>query len=402
MSNPVNLKELFTSDSDNSLLDKINYNFDQLIDHQGPKGEKGDQGPPGPDGQTGPMGPQGNMGFQGPVGDDGVANEEYWAKPTSEPEAITTIFPISTGSNAPNVVIGYSSTDADYGLPVTDAQLHIHRDLSLFDDHIKLTAFRSGTSALEMVSKIRLTEDAGTQVFEIENDEGNITMNADSIYFKNDGINSFSIQSGLTEASSDNFTITNTTTTIQTDDLFLNTKTPQAGYIVASTGTEGGVDWVNPAIAETNLPIGTIIQLLPALFDNTNFVLTETGANLSQLRFGAGRSGGVYAGWYLCHGRTWIKDGSISYAVPDLSSFSVTIDEEPLDPPITEENIQLVAGSDSSMAATINGGLYDVTGIVANGVINDIELTTSLTPNFSVYKLPHIIYLGFDNLYWTT
>lgn len=393
MPNPVNLKELYTTDSDNTLLDKINYNFDQLIDHQGPKGETGEQGFQGPQGQSGPMGPQGDIGVQGPVGADGVANEEYWTKPSSEAEAITTIFPISSGTNAPNVVIGYSSADANYDQPLSGAQLQIHKDAVLFDDHIRLTAFRSGTLANEMVSRIRLADYSNVQTFEIQTDEGNISLNADTINLKNGGTTTLSITSGLTTAESDSFTINSTTTTIETDDLVLNTKSPQGGYIAASFDSQGTVVWINPIEKELNLPVGTIIQLLPSLFDDTNFYLNETGADPEQLRFGAGK--GIYAGWYLCHGFTW-TDGTTGFTTPDLSSFSIELDDSPF---LTQGNIQLVAGGDVFMSATEIGGLYSIEDSVDTNVIVDVELPIG-TPNFDVHKLVHIIYLADSGLYW--
>ena len=56
----LNLKQIFYTDSDQIKLDKVNYNFDQLITNGG--------GPQGPVGVGGSQGAQGTMGFQGPIG----------------------------------------------------------------------------------------------------------------------------------------------------------------------------------------------------------------------------------------------------------------------------------------------------------------------------------------------
>ena len=52
---PISLKHInYTSDSDTIKLDKVNYNFDQLVANGG--------GPRGPQGAVGQTGPQGNTG----------------------------------------------------------------------------------------------------------------------------------------------------------------------------------------------------------------------------------------------------------------------------------------------------------------------------------------------------
>ena len=54
----LNLKQIFVADSDQIKLDKVNYNFDQLVANGG--------GPQGPQGIQGPTGMTGPIGFFGP------------------------------------------------------------------------------------------------------------------------------------------------------------------------------------------------------------------------------------------------------------------------------------------------------------------------------------------------
>ena len=65
----INLKELFGSDSQNITADKLNYNFNKLLELgvglPGERGLTGIQGPAGPAGPTGPTGPGGNKWFVG-------------------------------------------------------------------------------------------------------------------------------------------------------------------------------------------------------------------------------------------------------------------------------------------------------------------------------------------------
>ena len=65
----INLKELFGSDPQNITADKLNYNFNKLLELgvglPGERGLTGIQGPAGPAGPTGPTGPGGNKWFVG-------------------------------------------------------------------------------------------------------------------------------------------------------------------------------------------------------------------------------------------------------------------------------------------------------------------------------------------------
>ena len=74
----INLQEIYVSDTDLIKIDKINYNFDQILGQGG-----GPQGLQGLQGLTGLTGPQGNIGPQGQTGPQGssgsAANvEERW------------------------------------------------------------------------------------------------------------------------------------------------------------------------------------------------------------------------------------------------------------------------------------------------------------------------------------
>jgi hypothetical protein len=63
----INLKELFPSDSQDSTVDKINFNFNKLLElgigEQGLRGFSGIQGSAGPSGIVGPAGERGNAWF---------------------------------------------------------------------------------------------------------------------------------------------------------------------------------------------------------------------------------------------------------------------------------------------------------------------------------------------------
>jgi len=62
----INILNLLEGDNQSNLVDKINYNFDQILSAGGgPQGAVGPAGPTGPIGPQGPQGPQGVQGLQG-------------------------------------------------------------------------------------------------------------------------------------------------------------------------------------------------------------------------------------------------------------------------------------------------------------------------------------------------
>lgn len=62
----INILNILQGDSQSNIVDKINYNFDQILSAGG--GPQGAQGLIGPTGPIGPQGPQGVQGAQGPSG----------------------------------------------------------------------------------------------------------------------------------------------------------------------------------------------------------------------------------------------------------------------------------------------------------------------------------------------
>ena len=62
----INILNLLEGDNQSTLVDKLNYNFDQILSAGGgPQGTIGPLGPTGPIGPQGPQGPQGIQGLQG-------------------------------------------------------------------------------------------------------------------------------------------------------------------------------------------------------------------------------------------------------------------------------------------------------------------------------------------------
>lgn len=76
---PINLKEVFVTDSNQIKVEKINYNFDQIIGTGGQLGPRGPQGVQGNIGPVGPQGAQGEVGPSGAAGTDGADGLDRWS-----------------------------------------------------------------------------------------------------------------------------------------------------------------------------------------------------------------------------------------------------------------------------------------------------------------------------------
>lgn len=424
----INLKQISISDSDNIKLDKVNYNFDQLVANGGgPQGAIGPKGDTGAQGVTGATGPQGFQGATGPQGIDGPVTTTYWkniqGQSGSGNLSADTLLPIHDVTAAipmaypPVISIGFLSTDPQYNTaqPINAGQSpyqwiinrknHFVSNLRFTNDAIGnyfdfimtndtqnlintfTMAFGNVTNskiiwyAEEHIFKSNIT---GNELFKVNETE--ITYNTDVVY-NNPVVINQQLTIGNANAAVDKIAVADNAT----------------GKVVFKTKNEiGGI-----------VPYGTIISMLPSIFsDATKFVKNETiYANISPqrelpipIRVGGGL--GDYEGWYLCNGRTW-TDGIETHAVPDLNSFSYTIQDntESLDPNSqgtaidTNPDIAIIGGADTSINAfQPTGGVYVVTSTVTT---TDQTIGLATGTSYRIKKLPQIIYLGTPNMYWT-
>jgi len=405
----LNLKQIFVADSDQIKLDKVNYNFDQLVANgggpQGPQGTAGLQGFQGTQGPQGVIGTQGTQGTQGPVGDPGG---EYWFLVGGDQTGtIDTLIPSHTvGDLPPAVLIGFGSQTPEYqaGLANLESQFVINRP--------------SGSP----VSNFKLSSDSvNTEVhFKLES-----TGNLD-IYFKDYSIGlgnlmkfnsdkfSFTDLNGSSLFDLDNLALDVRVNAIYNEDLTVKGKlvvesnSPDTDKIAVAKDTTGEVEWKTFQEIGSAIPIGTIISMLPEIFtDNNMFINTETvtlasGSEVLKVRIGAGI--GDYAGWYVCNGQEW-TNGTESYEVPDLSSFSYDIEDNSDsssgqgDAVQTNDNLHIIGGADVDLTATYSTGSYTVTGNVTTTTDYLQQSTSGVT--LVLKRLPQIIYLGASDLYWS-
>ena len=409
----INLKQILTSDTDNIKLDKVNYNFDQLVANGGgPQGNQGAIGDTGYIGVKGDQGFQGDQGFKGDQGNTGNSGLDLWK--TNEGSAsnstIDTLVPIHDVSasaplpNPPSVVIGYRSDEPQYDDVEVDAQLVINRNNN-FNSNLELGV---GTSleSYRFTMDYNAVDDVVTLTKSFTGGSNNIVNEIADEFIWSDSSNDLvtldingldvSVDSKLNKVTVDG-------------SLKISTGNPGTDKIAVSTNAQGSVAFKSISELGGIIPVGTIISMNPATFNNnSNFTNAETfPAVTTPIEITVGRGVGSYAGWYLCNGKTW-TDGANNYIAPDLNSYSYTIDEDIVGTGATRQggrittntDTHLVGGSDSSLVATFNTNTaeYTITGNTTSG-----EATLNSASGGTTYiikRLPQIIYFGASDLYW--
>jgi hypothetical protein len=401
----MNLKQIFVIDTDNEKLDKVNYNFDQIIANgAGPMGAQGAIGAQGFTGLTGDQGPQGAQGPQGSQGPSGNDGDTSWK--INEGTNNVTLVPIhddSVYTNPPSIIIGIDKADPRYNDVLTDATLWIHRKSSVFNDNFQLTDDSSGSTKVSF----RLFKSAGIVKYAegFFSGGGAIRYVADKFIYKNAttefanlSATQFNVKvPSLFEGNSE----------FKGANLKINVGSPAVDKLLTSTDNQGTVAWKSITEIQAGVPVGTIVPILSSIFnDSNNF---DKGFNLpnstSPLEVYFGRGKNNYRGWYLCHGENWIKPNtSNTYTVPDLSSFTYHIDANPSGAGQgvagKTDNVQtIVGGSDMSMTAVFAGGQYSITSSFDTSSVSIYNPSSGGT-QLEMQRFIYVVFLGEDNLYW--
>jgi len=408
----INLKEILISDGDNIKLDKVNYNFDQLVvNGGGPQGFQGNPGTTGYQGITGYQGNQGIDGDQGFQGDQGSSGQDIWKVNLSNSTQADTILPIHIeGQEAPSVLIGYKTTDDEYSdtFIETDSQFVINRNTPFFNNlELKTSGFET-TFAFKL-DQVEGSDDAFMQMYFVGG-EGSINQYANTFTWRepNTAANLISLNATALDI--------NINTVFEKDveikgNLKISTGEPAAGKIAISADAIGTIEFKNIEDIGGTVPLGTIISMLPAYFEaNDKFISSHTVAPVENepINIYVGRGVNEYAGWYICNGKTW-TNGTVSFDTPDLNSFSWDIQDNPNSINLngqgatqhTNDEIPIIGGADVLLEATYNNGtsLFDVVGTVESSA--DLIQSNQTGTVFTIKRLPQIIYLGKENLTWS-
>lgn len=407
----INLKEILVTDSTNVTLDKINYNFDQImVNGGGPMGPQGLQGEKGFDGLTGDTGDTGAQGLQGAQGDKGDPGQEFWKVNVGTTH--NTIVPIHdhlTKTNAPTVMVGVDKNDPIYDVVLEDSSLLINKKTGLHSYNIQLlddaVTNHNGNFAYVNLDFVN-GKSVKTESFSSLADTVNIKVAAKHIF--SDGLNDLvTIDADLLDVNvAAHF---NEGVTIAAP-LQITAGSPATNKILAGTDALGNATW--KAISEIGgaVPVGTIVPVLTDVFDNPNNF--EQGAYLpsdtSPLHILYGRGKGAYKGWYISNGKNWINASGVSYSTKDLCSFSYKItnnSERPANQgqgPIEIINpiLALNGGADLGLEATYDSIHHEYNVATSLNTSNELIYPATSGTAMDLYKMVHIVYLGHEDLHW--
>lgn len=418
----LNLKHIAYTDSDNLKLDKINYNFDQIVANgggpQGSVGETGEQGHQGITGYQGVQGIAGPQGFQGPQGNNG---EDIWKINEGSEPLLNTLLPKhddgtdggDPNPGPPSLVLGYKTTDPQYDT-VEEVSVLVVNKSGTFENNIELRTSNVPQNAFVM----RLEDNNGAprQVFSFKNAADGttpelnfradkFTWNAENLDVSNDKIildsQLFKVQE--VDAEFDDVEIKGTFK-YSHDSADLN-------KLAVAVDNEGTVEFKSVSEIGGALPVGSIVSVDPTIFmddsDSGHFIQSQTGNGASapiQFRVGSGKVGGAWAGWYVCNGQTW-TDGVNSYPTPDLNQFNAYV--QPEDGTSSGQQFFEINNPDT---AIMGGANFSIDGQESSG---EWTITTTLDDSnryhgsggengstTTIKRLVKVIFLGVGDLYW--
>lgn len=411
----TNMKELFKTDLDpNSSnwwsidkIDKINWNFKQFADggQIGPRGSQGAYGGTGYAGNQGPQGPQGIRGFQGTQGDSGERIWKYLEDTLHGelyvfPKTISTTHAVSMRigekNGAPGSTYNTLIDESVKGPTITienrdseNSQLVISHK---HDGVKKRGDFKFTRNLIDNVDLIRIGNLVNSEPFSLDLVSNSTVSVLNSIQYSSDKI-SFDKDAVF------NFNFLSTSITKYSLDSGVN-------KVLVSTNSNGDVGWVSKSSVFGNFPIGSIISIqYGEFFNDANFYLDESilnGGEVLSCRYGKGKPGTPYEGWYLCNGETWDYSSIISYTVPNLNSFNYSIDSNNASQNLAnggDNSIIIVGGWNSRSTSTMN--ISDYTTVLSEDDTSDVPVIFDNNGSTSEIKRNvHIIYLEDSRLLW--
>lgn len=423
----INLKQVNLADSDNIKLDKINYNFDQLVANGGgPQGPTGSKGDTGAQGVTGARGFQGFQGIQGEKGLPGINTSAYWKNIQGIPGSLSadTIVPIHNPTTTPPspamdyppvVSVGFVSTDNQYntaqplGGGTVPYQWIINRK-----DHFASNLRFTSSDVLNNYVDFRIENDAPNSVNRFIMKFGTPASSSFIWYAQNHKFKSNVTGNLLMDISDSSIeynvdTEFNRPVTVK-EQLIIGNSGAATDKIAVSADSSGKITFKSIKELGGVVPYGTIISILPSIFSDSSKFITSESVTLASptdlLKIKVGSGLGDYEGWYVCNGKTW--KGTIDHIVPDLNSFSYNIGDNinSIDlnsqgsAVVTNNETHIMGGADLSMTATnVAPGVYGVGSTITTTPHVSID-TTSGGSTYKIKRLPQIIYLGEGGCYW--
>ena len=301
----INIKEIFESDSENQKLDKINYNFDQILANGGgPSGATGAQGATGATGATGAVGPQGATGPQGPAGD----YTDFFVTNVIDPD----ITPYSTvylkrSLNATSLVLGDVSATGNGGSGLNNYDA---TPLKLNGEPFGGNALRLHT--LDDNSPIQRDSYFDLNVLDVNGIRTlsfipTSTGSSNTTYeFKGSNIK-------LVSGGTDQVVIDKNESQFNSDVSFnaaaKYTTGATAGKVLTAQDSNGTFGWETVP----GMPFGAIVMVSHLVLNDSTKVKMKSIPDSEN-----GRGINEWEGWYYCNGATWTDGALVSHRVPDL------------------------------------------------------------------------------------
>ena len=415
----LNLKEILASDSVSEKLDKINYNFDILINTSGPIGNTGISGLDGNDGTIGIVGLTGPQGNQGNVGESGNVGTSKWIanQYTNNNNSTYILSPSYNSSNTTSTIaIGHPDISSAAYDTVSDlSQLTIFNN-SEYDSNIRLV-----TQGSSDFFDINFNVDNGLELGFNQGASGyTLKLEASDISFS-DLTDDPIIVADISGITFHKDTLFNATNVEVIGGLKLNYNAPGIDKIACSNDSDGNVVWKNLSELVNTIPVGMIVPVLHSvLFDAANFVQTHpftyTSTVEADLYVGRGQLNTAYEGWYICNGKTWNNVSGDSFDTPDLNSFVLDIntpdaDDHPSNNTPSDNNAQFdsysydvvpgIVGSNKVTASSDGGANFNMDVSSDKSLnITTAEINTNYHNDYLISRVPHIIYLGVNDLKW--
>jgi len=408
----INLKQISFVDSNQVKLDKVNYNFDQIVANGGgPRGFQGTIGETGYQGLTGHQGNQGTFGDQGSQGSAGNSGDGIWTS-TSGPSNTKTIMPVAVdGEPAPSVIVGYKSTDTQYqNYFDTNSSFIINRG-SQFLNNLELRSEGVSGSFYYRTSNVTDSNNITTTIVESGFAGGNYPNKLNTIASKFEWIDEVS---NIVLLSLDKDVLTSEVPVDFVNNVdvngYLKLDVASAGIdkIAVSKNSEGEIEFKTIEEIGGVVPVGTIVSIDPLFFVADNFIIEDNGVTAPSdapinIRVGAGVN--TYGGWYICHGKDWTNGTGTNRPTTALNSFSYSIDENPatINPNsqgvanVSNNNVHLIGGAEIEVNAAYSSPSYNVTGSLDT---SDESIQSGSGTSFIIKRLPQIIFLGEEGLFW--
>ena len=364
----INIKEIFEVDSENQKIDKLNYNFDQILANGG--GAIGATGAQGATGATGADGAQGPIGLDGPQGIAGDYTDFFVVE---DPVATSyqSIYTKSVLGAATNLTVGDVNAAANGNIGIYAAAA-IRAIGNEFGANV-LSLDVDGVSGNYI--DLNITDNGVDRILKFN---PSATGTSDTSY-EFVGSTLKLISGGSTKV-----TLGETESTFDSDVRFNgDVKLPSgadAGKVLTSQDSNGTFSWGDPGV----VPIGTMV-MVPGFVLQNSLQLTNTASgapldsNIGAGKDGSANNGGNWEGWYYCNGATWFGGGK-SYTVPDMRDrlplgFSYLIN----DASTASQTFDLEAGSknvDELKQVIVNTDLddhdhsytYDLTQVQTNSI----------------------------------